>query len=307
MKTRHFTLTLVCAAVLAALAVTPAMAQSTTTSDTRTSSTTTNQESTRLSGEFSTFAGSDMNSQALVNGLHAGSAITLQNADGTSSGTTIQPLTGKMGYGNVKIALSMAEASLAKAGITDPTAAQIAVALNGGTLTLADGNMVDLQGVMAARAAGKGWGQMANGMGFKLGDLMRSPQAADAGAQAEAKGHVDANGHAQSSVDAMAHAGAGGDFGKSQITNHPTGMSGLDHPQVPAHSTGMSGLDHPQVPAHPTGMSGLDHPQVPAHPTGMSGFDHPQVPAHPTGMSGFDHPQVPEHPQMPNHAGGPRG
>ena len=249
MNTRHLTLTLVCASVLAALAAMPAMAQSTTASGTGTTSTSTTRESTRLSSEFSTFAGSDANAQALVNGLRNGTAIVLdqvtQNADGTSTtaSTTIQPVTGKLGYGNVKIALSLAEASLAKAGITDPTAAEIAAALNGGSLTLADGTTVDLQGVLAARASGEGWGQIANSMGFKLGDVMRSPKAAGAGAQADAHVHAQAGG-----VDAHANASASGDFGKSQITDHPTGMSTIDRPQVPQRPTLP---DRPQIPSRP--------------------------------------------------------
>ncbi len=289
MKNRHVTLTLVGAAVLAALSAMPVMAQGTTTSSTSATSTTTGQESTRLSGEFASFAGSETNSQALVNGLRDGTAITLnqvsQNADGTSStaNTTIQPITGKMGYGNVKIALSLAEASLAKAGITDPTAAQIAAALNGGSLTLADGSTVDLQGVLAARASGQGWGQIANSMGFKLGDLMRSPQAAGAGAQGEAKAHVAADGHVQAAVDAHAEASASasGDFGKSQITDHPSGDN--------------SAFGQAQVTDHPTGMSGLDRPNVPVHPAVP---DRPQIP---------DRPQLPERPQIPDHTGRPGG
>ena len=246
MKTRHLTLTLVCAAVLSGLAAVPVMAQSTTASGTGSTSTSTGQETTRLSSEFSTFAGSNANAQALVNGLRNGTAIILnqvsQNADGTSTtaSTTIQPVTGKLGYGNVKIALSLAEASLAKAGITDPTAAEIAAALNGGSLTLANGTTVDLQGVLAARASGEGWGQIANSMGFKLGDVMRSPKAAGVGAQASV--------HAQAGVDAHAAVGAHSDFGKSQITDHPTGMSGLDHPQVPQRPTLP---DRPQIPSRP--------------------------------------------------------
>ncbi len=280
MKNRRFTLTLVGATVMTALAATPLMAQSTATSDSgTTTTTTTNQESTRLSGEFATFAGSETNSQALVNGLRDGTAITLtqvtHNADGTSTSTdsTIQPVTGKMGYGNVKIALSLAEASLAKAGITDPTAAQIAAALNGGSLTLADGSTVDLQGVLAARASGQGWGQIANSMGFKLGDLMRSPQAAGAGAQGEAKARVAADGHAQAGMDA--HASASGDFGKSQITDHPSGDN--------------SAFGQAQLTDHPTGMSGLDHPSIPERPT---------VP---------NRPQLPQRPEIPSHVGRPGG
>ena len=278
MKIRHLTLTLVCAAVLAGLAATPAMAQSTTTSDTSTTSTSTNYESTRLSSEFAAFIGSDTNSQALVTGLRDGTAVTLDqvtlNADGTSTTSQVafQPATGQMGYGNVKIALSLAEASLAQAGITDPTAAEIAAALNGGTLTLADGTTVDLQGVLAARASGEGWGQIANSMGFKLGDVMRSPKAVGAAA--------NANANANAGVGVKV---AKVDFNHGQSTGHPTGLS-TDHP------TGLS-TDHP------TGLS-TDHP------TGLSGVDRPQLPQRP---SLPERPQLPQRPEIPSHAGRPGG
>lgn len=276
MKTRQLTLTLVCAAVMTALAATPTLAQEATTSGSGTTSTSVQQESTRLSSQFSAFAGSDTNAQALVNGLRDGTSITLaqvtQNADGTSTttDTTIQPVTGKMGYGNVRIALSLAEASLAKAGITDPTAEEIAAALNGGSVILADGTTADLSGVLAARASGEGWGQIANTMGFKLGDVMRSAQAAGAGSEGAAHANVAANGHAQVGADAVhgsasANASANADFGKSQITDHPVGLSGLSHAAVP------------------------EIPTVPVRP---------QIP---------DRPQIPERPQIPNNVGRPGG
>src|SRR3546814_15632160 len=69
-----------------------------------------------------------------------------------------------------------------------PTAAELEAVLNGGTLVMADGTSIDLNGVLAARAAGEGWGEIANSMGFKLGDVMRSPKAA---------GSASANAHAQ--------------------------------------------------------------------------------------------------------------
>ena len=285
MKTRNLTLTLVCAAVLAALAMTPAVAQTSTTTDTSTdtttSTTTTNPESTRLGSEFATFVGSDTDSQALVTGLRDGTAVTLDqttlNPDGTSttSQITFQPVTGQMGYGNVKIALSLAEASLTNAGITDPTAAEIAAALNGGTLTLADGTTVDLQGVLAARASGEGWGQIANTMGFKLGDVMRSPKAA--GAAANGHVNVDANASASANVASV-------DFNKGLGTDHPTGLS-ADHP------TGLS-TDHP------TGLGTVERPQLPEHPAHPAMPDRPQLP---------ERPQLPQRPDIPSHAGRPGG
>lgn len=244
MKTRQFTLALLAASVVAALAIAPALAQ--TAGTTTTTSTTTSQESTRLTTEFTTFAGSDTNAQALVNGLSGGSSITLtetvagtNGAPSTTTTTTFTPDTGKMGYGNVRIALSLAEASLTKAGITDPTAAELEAALNGGTLVLADGTSVDLKGVLALRAAGEGWGQIANSMGFKLGEVMRSPKAA---------GHAAAGAHANVSVARV-------DFGKSHMSSHPDATSHAGRPDF-ANKPDFAGKptvpDRPQIPDHPS-------------------------------------------------------
>jgi hypothetical protein len=252
MKSRHLKSTLLCAAVLGALSLAPAMAQTATPSDTSVS-TTTNPESTRLSTEFTGIAGSDTNAQALVTGLRDGTEITLdevtQNADGTTttSSTTFTPATGKMGYGNVKIALSLAEASLAQAGITDPTATELEAALNGGTLVLADGTSIDLNGVLAARAAGQGWGQIANSMGFKLGDVMRSPKAV---------GSASANAHAHAGV-AVARV----DFGKSHMSDHPTAAEHSGKPDFAGRP------DFANKPAIPDRPQRPERPQIPDHPT----------------------------------------
>jgi hypothetical protein len=247
MKPAHFKSTLICIAMLGALSVAPVMAQTSTPPDTSVSTGSTGQQSTRLSTEFSGFAGSDANAQALVTGLRDGTAITLDdvttNADGTTTttGTTFTPATGQMGYGNVKIALSLAEASLTQAGITDPTAAELEAALNGGTLVLADGTSVDLNGVLAARAAGEGWGQIANSMGFKLGDVMRSPKAA---------GSASANAHAHAGV-----AVAKVEFGKGHLAGHADASVHPGRPDI----AGKSAMpDRPQRP---------ERPQIPDHPT----------------------------------------
>ncbi|EIL99867.1 hypothetical protein LRK24_02820 [Rhodanobacter denitrificans] len=243
MKYRPLQSTLICAAVLGALSLAPAMAQTTTPTDTSTSTSTTSHESTRLSTEFAGFAGSDANAQALVSGLRDGSAVTLddvtKNADGTTTttSTTFTPATGQMGYGNVKIALSLAEASLAKAGITDPTAAEMQAALNGGTLVLADGTSIKLDGILAARAAGEGWGQIAKADGFKLGDVMRSPKAAGGGA---------ADGHAHAHVEEV-------ELAK---------VHGVDRPGKPEHvakADRPARLDRPDRPSRPERPEHPDH------------------------------------------------
>lgn len=256
MKSSHFKSTLMCIAILGALSAAPVMAQTATPPDTSAPTNTTNNDSTRLSTEFAGFAGSDTNSQALVTGLRDGTDITLDevttNADGTTTttGTTFTPATGKMGYGNVKIALSLAEASLAQSGITDPTAAELEAALNGGTLVMADGTSIDLNGVLAARASGEGWGQIANAMGFKLGDVMRSPNAA---------GGASANAHAHAGVSV-----AKVEFGKDHMTDHP---SATQHSGKPDFAARPDFANKPAIPDRPQRPERPERPQVPDHPT----------------------------------------
>ena len=244
MNSRHLKSKLICLAVLGALSAAPVMAQ---TTGTPVPTSTTNHESTRLSTEFTSFAGSSANSQALVTGLRDGTAITLTETTtattttpSTTTTTTFTPATGKMGYGNVKIALSLAEASLAKAGITDPTAAELEAALNGGTLVLADGTSIDLKGVLAERAAGEGWGQIAKADGFKLGDVMRSPKAV---------GSAAANGHAHGHVEKVELAKA----------------HGVDHAGKSEH---VSKVDRPDRPSRPDRPEHPDHPDHAGRPGG---------------------------------------
>lgn len=247
MNTRRFTTTLLAAGVLAALAATPALAQTAgTTATTTTTTTASSRDATRLSQEFTTLAGSPGNAQALVTGLHDGTAVTLvttvpgvNGAAATTTTSTFTPDTGKLGYGNVRIALSLAEASLAKAGITDPTSAELAAALNGGTLVMADGTSVDLKGVLAARAAGEGWGQIAKDSGFKLGEVMRSPKAAGHGHAEHTKvARVElAHGHDADDADhAVARPEHVGHVAKVDRPERPDRPSRPDHPDHPDHA-----------------------------------------------------------------------
>src|SRR5919197_2180467 len=141
-------------------------------------------ERDRLVNEYSTFAGSKENAQALVSGLRDGTDITLKSttSDGKETSTTFAPQTGKMGYGNVNIALSLAKADLNKQGITNPTSEQI------------EGS---LKNVLGARAEGKGWGEIAQSMGFKLGEVMRSERAAARHEQHERNAEPDRHARAE--------------------------------------------------------------------------------------------------------------
>jgi len=120
------------------------------------------QSQEQLVERYTAIAGSKENATSLVNGLRDGKEVTLTRG---STKETFTPPTGKMGYGNVDNALALAEASLAKQGITNPTPAQLEAAL------------VGKEGILTARAAGQGWGQIANAMDIKLGDVKRSDKA----------------------------------------------------------------------------------------------------------------------------------
>ena len=101
--------------------------------------------------------GSEANAKTLVNGLRDGTDFKIGS-------TSFDPPTGKMGYGNVDIALALAQKSLPE----NPTPAQLKAALIGTSAK---------PGILAQRADGQGWGQIAQSMGFKLGEVQRSAKA----------------------------------------------------------------------------------------------------------------------------------
>lgn len=147
---------------------------STTASTTTAVGTSTNTES-KLSAEFANFLGGQDQASAVVSGLRQGTAFSLEtettttgtNGTTTTTTTTIDPPTGTMGYGNIRIALRLAQAQLNDLGITQPTAEELSAVLVGGTI---DGAQVD--GILTLRAEGMGWGQIAQKYGTTVGQLM---------------------------------------------------------------------------------------------------------------------------------------
>jgi hypothetical protein len=115
------------------------------------------QSEEALVERYAVLAGSDTNAKALVSGLRTGSDIKIVYG---GVPLEIDPLTGKMGNGSVNITLALTEASLKD--IAKPTARQFEAALTG---------------VLQRRANGAGWGNIAQELGFKLGDVMRSERA----------------------------------------------------------------------------------------------------------------------------------
>lgn len=220
MMKQRFVYTALCAAVMSVFG-TVAFAQ------TQSASASTNVETTRLANRYSAFAGSDANADALVNGLRSGSAVTLEttstvkNPDGTTSTvatpTTFQPATGKLGYGEVNIALALAQDELTKMGISDPTAAEIDAALNGGTVVSADGSTQTLQGTLALRARGEGWGKIAKTLGFNLGTVVSASKTS----------------HAHPVTGQATHGHEVASTGRPQHADHPSHPVRPQHPDVP--------------------------------------------------------------------------
>jgi hypothetical protein len=91
------------------------------------------QSEEKLVERYTELAGSEQNAKALVAGLRE-----------------------NMGFGNVDNALALTQASLEKQGIKAPSPAQLKLALTD---------------VLQQRADGSGWGEIANAMGFRLGEL----------------------------------------------------------------------------------------------------------------------------------------
>ena len=117
------------------------------------------QSESQLTEKYASLAGSEASARILITGLREGTDFKIGS-------TSFDPPTGKMGYGNVDIALALAQKSL----LENPSPEQLQAALIG---TAAK------PGILALRADGQGWGQIANSMGFKLGEVMRSPKASE--------------------------------------------------------------------------------------------------------------------------------
>jgi hypothetical protein len=110
------------------------------------------QQVQSASPQLVTFAGSEANLQALVNGIGLGQTVTLvtPGADGVLQIVTFTPPSA-LGS-DVSRALEQARTNLIARGISQPTAQQVATALMGGTLATAAGP-VQLSGVLTGAIA----------------------------------------------------------------------------------------------------------------------------------------------------------
>jgi hypothetical protein len=132
--------------------------------------------------DFTQFAGSLENATALVEGLRTGGEVVMLERDETA--VRFASPAGPLGYGNISVALSLAQTNLAIYGFFEPGAEQIACALAGGEV-LVEGEILNLPGVLNMRAHGMQWGRIAEELGFTLADAVRFSTARDAEARME--------------------------------------------------------------------------------------------------------------------------
>ena len=129
----------------------------------------------KVAAPFATLAGSRDNALALTAALRTGTTASLTYTTTSSTGQAVQttvaitPPTKAMGWGNVSHSLSLAQFALHQAGIDNPTSAQLQAALNGGSITTADGKTIALAGVLKQRADGMGWRRIAQSYGTSMG------------------------------------------------------------------------------------------------------------------------------------------
>lgn len=118
----------------------------------------------RLVTEFAPWLGSPQEAETLAQSLRSGQPV----GNGAAS---VAPATGALGYGEARLALKLAQGTLAQEGIGRPSAAQLQAALHGGTLDTANGPK-QLLGVLPQRAQGQSWGVMAQSVGLSVEDLI---------------------------------------------------------------------------------------------------------------------------------------
>lgn len=108
-------------------------------------------EASRLTAQYSSWAGGQSNAESIVAGLRNGAPITIvtNGADRSVSIAGFTP-SGPMSMANVNAALAGAQRSLARIGIANPTAEQIQAALIGGEIAVPSGATTVLRGSVIA-------------------------------------------------------------------------------------------------------------------------------------------------------------
>lgn len=189
----------------------------------------------RLVQRYTDLAGSEAAAGDLVSDLRTGADFTVveevttttTNPDGTTTDTTelvertvVNP-NGPMGWGEVNISLSLAQALVDSGAYPSLQSALTGIET---TVTNPDGTttITSEGGVLAMRAEGMGWGAISKELGFNLGSL------------------VSASNRRDKSVAASARVGKA-----ERTTGKPDRIARVDRPEKPEK------LDRPQRPERP--------------------------------------------------------
>ncbi len=107
-------------------------------------------DSSRLANQYSAWAGSRSNADAIINGLRTGSSVTIVTTDADRK-VSLAGFTppAAMNENQISSALGSAQRSLTRLGIQRPTAEQIQAALVGGEVMLPNGRSAMIQGPVA--------------------------------------------------------------------------------------------------------------------------------------------------------------
>jgi hypothetical protein len=184
----------------------------------------------RTDTRFGGFTGSPENTRSLSTGLRDSKPVTL--TDGVET-VTFTPPTRPMGNGNVTRAMDLAQRDLAAAGFTDPTPAQIKVAMMGGDIVTTSGGTTtttSFQGVLQLRSEGMGWGKIAHTIGVHPG-MGKSTVAAVPASGAAATGLGTASAKSGIVTAGGGNAGSGGNgraLGHSTKTSSVTTAAGAN-------------------------------------------------------------------------------
>jgi hypothetical protein len=215
----------------------------------------------RLADRYSTLAGSDTAAGELVGQLRSGgdfsttSEVTTTNADGTTTTslvtTTVTNPNGPMGWGEVNLTLALAEALVESGAATD---LQSALTGTSTTVTNADGTTTTTTtgGVLAMRADGMGWGEIAQELGFNLGTLISAGNRNARAAEAQAAGAGNAKAAGAAASQAARGQAARADRGAGRPDS-----AGAGRPARPDIGT------RPQRPETPTRPERPERPQRP--------------------------------------------
>lgn len=174
----------------------------------------------RLIAEFGGWVGNRHDADQVITTLRSGRPTAMAGA------ASQQPATGALGYGEVRLALKLAQGALAQQGVAYPDAAQLQAALHGGVLRTAQGEQT-LEGVLPQKAQGTGWATMADRYGLTTEDMLPPPgkavtvkrlaePSAKTKAKAGAKGRAKTSAKAKSATKGSAKSSAKKTTGKTK-------------------------------------------------------------------------------------------